>query len=225
MKYLLLILLISIPSGTYAQRPDNPLVFQKQINRFKQQDARSMPDPGVIVFTGSSSVGGWKQLDSCFPDHRVINRGFGGSRLFDALYYFDDIIAKYKPDQVVLYSGENDIASGKSPGKVKRLFKKFHRRFKKELPGARLIFVSIKPSITRWRKYPDMAEANRRIERFIRRKQNVAYVDVATHMLNERGKPLPYIFKKDKLHMNPRGYTIWQEQIGPLLVTNKESTP
>ena len=221
MKYLLVILVASISFETYAQRPDNPLVFEKQIDRFKQRDTRSMPDPGVIVFTGSSSIGGWKQLETYFPDHRIINRGFGGSRLLDVLYYFDDIITRYKPSQVVLYSGENDISSGKSPRKVKRLFKKFYRRFKKELPATKLVFVSIKPSITRWQKYPDMVRANGLIERYIKRKRNISYVDVGTHMLNEQGKPFPHIFRKDKLHMNSEGYAIWQGLIDPLLVENK----
>ncbi len=110
---------------SYGQKPDNPGLFRNEIETFRNADSVTVPEPGLIVFTGSSSIRGWHELDTYFPERRVINRGFGGSRLSDALYYFDDIVTPYQPGQVVLYSGENDIAAGKSPRTVKTIVQGF----------------------------------------------------------------------------------------------------
>jgi lysophospholipase L1-like esterase len=37
-------------------------------------------------------------------------------------------------------------------------------------------------------------------------------------MLNSDGKPMEDIFLQDKLHMNAKGYAIWQKLIEPYLI-------
>jgi lysophospholipase L1-like esterase len=37
-------------------------------------------------------------------------------------------------------------------------------------------------------------------------------------MLTPGGKPMPDIFVSDNLHMNRKGYAIWQQAIQPFLV-------
>jgi lysophospholipase L1-like esterase len=37
-------------------------------------------------------------------------------------------------------------------------------------------------------------------------------------MLNAAGEPMPQIFIADSLHMNAKGYAIWQKAIIPYLV-------
>jgi lysophospholipase L1-like esterase len=37
-------------------------------------------------------------------------------------------------------------------------------------------------------------------------------------MLNEQAQPKPEIFLKDNLHMNAKGYAIWQNKIKPHLI-------
>lgn len=96
---------------------------------------------------GSSSIRMWKDMESYFPGFTVINRGFGGSGLNDAIRYADDIIIPYHPKQVVIYTGENDIAMGDTSSAV--ILQRFTRLFKKirnNLPDAHIVFISIKPS-------------------------------------------------------------------------------
>ena len=63
-----------------------------------------------IVFAGSSSFTKWKGMSDSFPGYPVVNRGFGGSSIPDLIRYADEIIIKYHPRQVIIYSGDNDIA-------------------------------------------------------------------------------------------------------------------
>ncbi len=88
--------------------------FANEIAAFKKQDAVSFPPATAILFVGSSSFRMWKDVQDYFPQHTIINRGFGGSALPDVIRYADDIILPYQPKQIVIYCGENDIASADS---------------------------------------------------------------------------------------------------------------
>ncbi len=63
-----------------------------------------------------------------------------------------------------------------------------------------------------------MLEANLLIKNFLKKKKKTSYVDVYSSMLNEDGTPLKDIFLQDNLHMNAKGYAIWQKLIAPHLL-------
>ena len=74
--------------------------FAGEIAAFKKQDSISMPPKNAILFTGSSSFRLWKNIETYFPEHTIINRGFGGSTLPDMIRYVNDIIFPYEPKQI-----------------------------------------------------------------------------------------------------------------------------
>ena len=43
-------------------------------------------------------------------------------------------------------------------------------------------------------------------------------MDVYHLMLNPDGTPIKDLFIEDQLHMNAKGYTIWQQAIEPFLI-------
>ncbi len=55
--------------------------------------------------------------------------------------------------------------------------------------------------------------ANVMIRSFLKDKKNTAFVDVYHAMLNADGSVNESIFLADKLHMNKKGYAIWQPLI------------
>ena len=94
------------------------LRFEKEIKAYEASDEKSPPPTGAILFTGSSSIRRWTSLAADFPEHKVINRGFGGCQLSDVIYYADRIIIPYKPRLVIVGAGNNDINAGKTPQQV-----------------------------------------------------------------------------------------------------------
>ncbi len=198
-------------------KAQDPTRFADQIAAFAEADQKEMPDKGKIVFVGSSSIRMWKEAEEKFEDFGVINRGFGGSQTSDAIYYFDELVLKYAPSKIVFYEGDNDIASGKSPKQVFKDFKTFVKKVKKSLPDCEIGFVAIKPSVSRWNLAEEMVEANASIAKYCSKRDHLTYIDVWRPMLNEDGKPKPEIFLEDNLHMNERGYAIWNEQVLPFL--------
>src|SRR5215471_5281813 len=71
--------------------------WEKDIARFEQMDRTNPPPKGALLFIGSSTIGRWKTLAQDFPDHKVINRGFGGSEIVDSTHFADRVIFPYEP--------------------------------------------------------------------------------------------------------------------------------
>ncbi len=73
----------------------------------------------------------------------------------------------------------------------------------------------MKPSPSRWRFWHKFDEANNLIKGYVADKPKVAYVDIASAMINDEGIPDKNIFTRDSLHMNKKGYYIWKYIIKP----------
>lgn len=207
---------VSIVFTSCSQQNEKP--FYKDIQAFKAADQRNKPPQNAIVFVGSSSFAMWTDVQSYFPGYNIINRGFGGSVLTDAIEYEDDIIAPYHPKQVVIYSGENDIAANATADEVMQRFDTLFHMIRRDLPGANIVYISIKPSPSREKFMPVMFSANSMISKFIASQQNATFVDVYSKMLDASGKPRPELFREDMLHMKPVGYEIWKEALTPVLL-------
>lgn len=196
--------------------------FKQEIVQFQKSDSIVMPPKGQIVFAGSSSFTKWKDVAMYFPGYPIINRGFGGATLVDLIYYVDEAIIKYQPKKVFIYCGENDIADVDtvSPATVFNRFKTLHTILLKKLPRAtKIVFVSLKPSIARWHLESKFMEANQLIQSYIATQKNIQYLDVHALMLDENKEVLKDIFIADKLHLNPKGYLIWQKAFAPYLIS------
>lgn len=191
--------------------PIQELPYAKEIAEFKRQDAATPPAKGQIVFIGSSSFTRWAKVGEAFPNRKILNRAFGGSRLLDVTARLDDVVFRYEPAQVVLYCGENDFASEESlePSVVEGRFKDLFHKIRKRLPNAEFVYVSMKPSPSRWHLAPKFRAANGSIKSFLAHEKRTAFVDVWPAMLGADGKPKKEIFVEDQLHMNDEGYKLW----------------
>ncbi len=208
-------------SNAYTQQQPP---FYDEIEHFKKLDSAQFPPKNAILFVGSSSIRKWEDVQSYFPGETVINRGFGGSELTDAIRYANDIIIPYHPRQIIIYSGENDLAYSDSitPAIVLSRFKQLFNIIRSSMSAVPIIYISIKPSPSRQRLMPEMLVANTLIKQFLHSQKKTVFVDVYHKMLDENGNPMPDIFLDDNLHMNAKGYHIWQKAIEPYLQKDKK---
>ncbi|MBI5800372.1 MAG: hypothetical protein HZA92_06540 [Verrucomicrobia bacterium] len=191
--------------------------WQGAMDVFAKADATRAPTKGGIVFVGSSSIVRWKSLAEDFPEHKVVNRGFGGSELFDSINYFDRAVLPHEPRLIVLYAGGNDINAGKTPERVTTDFTNFVALVKRKLPQTRIAYISVAGNPARWKQVDTVRETNRRIEALTKADPQLAFINVFPHMMGPDGTPRPDIFVEDRLHMNEKGYVIWKEVVGPFL--------
>jgi len=213
-----LILLLLGTTVAHAQsKPTGPERWKKAIENFEAADKNSPPPQGGVVFVGSSTFTLWKTMGEDFPGVKVINRGFGGSQLADSIYYADRIILPYKPRMVVVYAGDNDIAAGKSPERVLADFKALVEKIHAELPEARVGFVSIKPSKSRWKLIDKVRAANALVKDYTETDDRLTYIDTFSITLGADGTPRDDLFIQDKLHLSRKGYELWQEVIAPAI--------
>jgi lysophospholipase L1-like esterase len=195
--------------------------FYSDIQTFKKQDSAAFPTKNAILFVGSSSFTKWTDVQDYFPGYPIINRGFGGSSLPDLIRYVNHIIIPYHPKQIIIYCGENDIAGSDTTvnGKVvSNRFKQLFLLIKKQLPAAAIGYVSMKPSPGREKLWPEMIDGNSRIKKMLAKQKNTAFIDVYHSMFNKDGTVMKDIFIEDNLHMNAKGYAIWQKIIAPYLI-------
>jgi lysophospholipase L1-like esterase len=189
--------------------------WEADIKKFEETDRLNPPPKNGLLFLGSSSIRLWSSLQDDFPNTKVINRGFGGSKLADSTYYVDRIVVPYAPKMVVLYAGDNDIAGGMTPQQVFEDYKAFVKDVSRKLPRTKIAFISIKPSPARQTLLSKMKEANELIKSYVEGNKLLVYIDVFTPMLGSDGNPRPELFGPDKLHMNQEGYKLWRSVVGP----------
>jgi lysophospholipase L1-like esterase len=180
-----------------------------------------MPAANSILFVGSSSFNYWKDISNYFQGYPIINRGFGGCSLTDIIHFNQETIIKYKPKQIYIYCGENDIAASDTvtPQIVFERFKTLYKIIRTHLGNKiPIMYVSIKPSVARWSMEDKFVAANTLIHNFINKQKHTQFLDVHAAMLDTNGMVFKDIFIADKLHMNAKGYAIWQKIIAPTLV-------
>ena len=209
MNKLLIALLLFVSMNLMAQNP-----FEREIRAYEKQDSLSMPPKGQVLFFCSSSFRLWKSFDSDMKGMPAsINRGFGGSTLADALYYFDRMVVKYQPKWVIMYEGDNDLARGKTPQQIANEYDEFVARLAKQVPGAKLVFVAARPSLLRF----PMVEKQKELNALILAKGGY-FIDMHAPFYLADGSLMTDIFVADKLHLNEKGYVIFAKQIQDFMI-------
>ena len=209
------ILFLFVTATLYAQ--DKP-AFYNDIQQFKKQDSTRFPPKNAVLFIGSSTFTNWKDAQNYFPNHVIVNRGFGGSSLPDVIRYVGDIVYPYQPKQIVIYCGENDfMTDGTTPDMVVARAKKLIDTIRFKYPKIPIAYISIKPSPSREKYLPLMIEANTKIKEMLTGIKRAKFINTFNAMFNADGTIMKDIFLSDNLHMNAKGYTIWQKIMEPYL--------
>jgi GDSL-like Lipase/Acylhydrolase family len=213
---LLLGLAFGIPDSRGARAEDSASLWQEAFQAFEDQDCQNYPEPGGILFLGSSTIRLW-ETTKAFPDLPIINRGFGGSQIADSVKFADRMAIHYAPRLIVFYAGDNDIAAGKSPERVLSDFQALVKKVHEPLPKTRIAFIAIKPSPARWKQYERQTQANALVEEFVKSDDRLTYIDVVKPMLGDEDQPRADLFQKDGLHLNAEGYRLWNGIVKPWL--------
>lgn len=208
------LMVLAILFGVSTSRgQDNPERWESNIRAFEAADKKTEPPSGGTLFVGSSSIRNWK-LEESFPDRSVIKRGFGGSQVSDTIHYFDRIVSRYEPNVIVIYAGENDIVAGESPEQIVDDYRTLLKLVENSLPKTHVVYLPIKPGVSRWNLWDKMNQVNEQIKRgIVPQNYRWHYLDLPPLMLTEQGEPNPALFVDDGVHLNDQGYAIWVEAV------------
>jgi lysophospholipase L1-like esterase len=220
MRRVMMLVLASVltaPLGLWAQQPVDPNRWEPAIQKFETEDKANPPAKGSVVFIGASSFARWTNLAESFPDLKVVNRGFGGSELSEAVKYAPRVVVPHAPRIVVLYAGENDLNRGLTPGAIAADFDRFSKLIHASLPSTRIVVIGLKPSLLRWKLRDGMQQTNALISTRCAADPQCTYVDPWPSMIGTDGTPKPELFVADGLHLTPEGYKVWTQMLRPHL--------
>jgi lysophospholipase L1-like esterase len=214
MKHLIFVILFLSLSDAFSQ---DPLRFQDEVNALVEKHGAANRK-NLTVFTGSSSVRLWVDLQERFPGKNIINTGFGGSQTSDMIYYSQELVGNFQPQKVFVYEGDNDLGAGKSPKQILSDAEKLTKILSCTLPKQTKIYlITPKPSILRWEKKTMYEEYIAGLKKLFKDSKKVTVIDVWTPMLTETGDLKRDLYLEDNLHMNKKGYDIWTTLIRPYL--------
>ena len=188
--------------------------FESEVARFESLQSA---DESLVIFTGSSSVRLYKKVADLSDEVTILNTGFGGSTAFGLLTYLNETVLRFKPKQVFIYEGDNDIAAGRTNATIIAHLNSVFQRIWEALPETQIVFIAAKPSPLRWDKHEQYEALNAALSRMAERDRRLVYADVYTPMLRN-GRVIEDIFIEDRLHMNEAGYALWDEVMKPLIL-------
>ena len=185
--------------------------FEQTIEQFRRFDARNRLPANPTLFVGSSSIVFWETADS-FPEYPVVNRGFGGASLPEIIHYYDDVIGKHAPSVMVVYC-DIDVENGESPEFSANAFKRLVDRVDLDFPRTQIVFLSMKPTLIDDMLGKDVRRnkllTNEILAAFGEENDNLHYVDITSVMFADDGRLRTDIFLDDGMHLNHRGYELW----------------
>ena len=202
------------PVKKYQTSPD-VLAWEKDIRRFEKLDSSEQYPSDAILFTGSSSIRLWTDLEKDLAPYNVINRGFGGSKLSDFAVYGERIITPHPCSAIVIFIA-NDISgrvTDKSPAEVANLFRHLLKTIRKSHPVTPVFWIEITPTPLLWKVRPLQIEVNELISKICDNEDDTYFIHTASSFLNAGGQPNEAYFRPDMLHLNSEGYKLWTQII------------
>lgn len=166
----------------------------------------------MLWFVGSSSIHRWSGLDRDMAPWVAHNRGIEGAKLDDIVPLFEETRqSEGRPAAVILYAGENDIASGQDYHMVIRNLARFAIIKDRKYKGVPLFVLSMKPSPGRKANFAQQQLYNAAARMLAPQLPDTHYVDITTPLLKDNMPRAHY--QEDGIHMTAEGYAIWARVI------------
>lgn len=215
LKVLLSVIFLMFLLPAAGQEPVADIaVWEPDIRKFEQLDSVQRYSPSSVLFVGSSSIRLWATLADDMVPYEVIQRGYGGAKLDDLLYYAERIIYPHQFRAVVLFIA-NDITGNekdKTPDEVQHLAGEVISVIRAKYPEEPVFYISTTPTSQRWEVWPLIKEANDKIEQLCKSHPNLYFINTETAFLYN-GLPADSLFLGDRLHLNGEGYRLWRDLI------------
>ena len=220
----ILLLVVSLSPWSTLQERDDPTIsrWEKDIARLESIQQNETTRSG-IVFYGSSSIRLWDQIERDMRPWPVIQRGYGGAKLTDVLFYAPRILGPHlgenNPDRcraVVLFvandiSGDRD--ADKTPKQVGDTFRKLLDWIRRQDASVPVFWIEVTPTDSRWHVWSEIKQASRQISAATKKCRYTYFIPTAGAFLGDDGNPKSNLFVDDQLHLNSDGYQLWSALI------------
>ena len=186
-------------------------VWEKEIQQLEAKDKAETDPQNAILFIGSSSIRLWKNINTDMQPYPVIQRGYGGSKFSDNLFYVERLVRSHDFRALVMFFA-NDITGGtndRTPEELVTIVKENIKKVRAIKPNKPILLIEITPTNSRWKVWTQAKEANELLKNLSQNMKNVHFIETAAAYLDAEGKPRGELFIGDQLHQNQKGYDIW----------------
>lgn len=205
----------------------DPQYWEEEIAAFERRDISNPPEPGRVLFVGGTDIRKWETLSVDMHPVRALARGFGGAQIPHVTHYIQRIVVPYKPRAIVIAAGEADLSDvrGRRPEDVRDDLRKFIEALQASGIDVPVYFVSIHASPLRAARAYGVRRANELIRELQKNLPQLRYIDVASAMLDQRGKLREDLFRWDGLSLSDAGYALLRDLIKPVLIADGFGAP
>lgn len=209
------LLFLLLAGFVYLSGTAQTIPFEDEVKAISARIDSAGWTQGSTVFTGSSTIRMWKDVQSVFPDTPILNTGFGGSKASDLEKHLFPLVIRFEPSRVFIYEGDNDIWANVPVADIMTSLDHIVTRLLVIDPNSELYLIGPKPSPSRWEKKSNYLILNQKIEEYCRAKEGVNFVDTWKPLTDSGGNPRPELYLEDQLHLNQEGYEIWASIFKP----------
>ena len=192
-------------------------------------DPRSEKRQRLVIFFGDSRIANWRPMLDV-PGWTVINRGIKGQTTIQLLLRLQEDVIAYSPDAVVLQAGINDLKTmGLFPAHKNDIVTNCKSNIaeiieKITAEGIQAVVLTIFPTgepgfIRSWFWPQETTAAIDQLNTYLTSLGNDSVHVIDTDSVLRRGRYIRSGYKKDMLHLNPKGY----ERLNDLLRMHLES--
>ncbi len=215
----------NLGTGTRSDEERQEIIgrWSATLNKFREEDRLSRRERSCILFVGSSTIRMWADFYSDSRGLDALNRGFGGSTMADLEALADELVYRYRPEIVVIYQGDNDLAYGAPLTEFTEPLMRFTATLKSRLPRSKLVLIAIKPSPTRSHRWPIYNRANNWLRDNAKRNGWI-YVNANSGLLSEEGLINAQYYADDGVHFNEDGYNLWAKNLMTAIESNAQAS-
>ncbi len=202
---------LALLQGSKSRRTamyDNPFYWDKK-SHFE-----ALPkSEAEIIFLGDSltDLCEWSEL---FKNDKIKNRGICGDTTEGILNRIDNII-EAKPQKLFILIGINDLNQGRKVEDVLRSYKSILRTLQEQIPKTQVFIQSVLP-VNNY-SFPNNG-VNEKVVKINTALKDLAkefsfhYIDLFSSFLDSQNQ-LDAQYTSDGVHLNGKGYLIWQKII------------
>lgn len=212
---LILLIVIFGCSPKFTQYEEAAKSWEPEIQKLEELDKTEKDPENAILFIGSSSIRLWDNIANDMAPYPVIQRGYGGAKFSDLIFYTDRLVYPHNFRALVVFVA-NDISNtpeDKTPEEILRLYKEVVRVVRVKNPQKPIFFVEITPTNSRWEVWDQTKKANELVKKYSEKKRNLHFIETAESFIGADGKPQTELFRNDQLHLKQVGYDIWAKRI------------
>lgn len=181
-----------------------------KIATFEAENATVAPGETDVVFIGDSLTDSY-DVQSYYPQYKVLNRGIGGDTTFGLERRLKISVYDVKPKCVVMLIGANNTDT------MLENYENILRGFAENVPDTKVILVSLTSMSGSWGKNNALAAYNNVQIKLFAEKYGFEFVDLYTPLFDLESGGIRDEYTTDGGHLTPAGYEVFTKAVTPAI--------